>query len=78
LATTTKDENTKRPGFFSRISRSVKDMRGELKRVVWPTKNQVVNNTIVVLGFMLISALVIGGFDFCLSLLRQLFFGAGA
>ena len=26
----------KKPGFFARISRSLRDMRGEMKKVVWP------------------------------------------
>ena len=49
-------------GFFrrtgKRISKWFREMRAELKKVVWPTKKQVLQNTVVVL----ISVLVIGVF----------------
>lgn len=77
MAANTKDDKAK-ISIFSRIGRSVKDMRGEMKRVVWPSKKQVLNNTLIVLVFMLISAVGIGIFDTILGLLRQLMFGAGA
>ena len=38
-------------------------MRGELKKVVWPSKKQILNNTLVVLAAILISAVFIGGLD---------------
>ena len=40
-----------------------RDMKGELKKVIWPTKKQMVNNTTVALVVMLISAIFIWGFD---------------
>ena len=39
----------------------------ELTKVVWPTKNQAVKLTIIVLIFCLISALVLGALDFGLN-----------
>ena len=38
-------ETAKKPNIFQRWARSFKDMRGEMKKVVWPTKKQVINNT---------------------------------
>lgn len=38
-------------------------MRSETKKVIWPTPKQVVNNTGVALGMMIVSALVLWGFD---------------
>ena len=29
----------------AKIARSFKDMKGEIKKVVWPGKKQVINNT---------------------------------
>ena len=79
MATNTKeDKNKSGRGFFGRIGRSVRDMRGEMKKVVWPSKKQVFNNTGIVLAFMLLSAVVIGGFDAIMSLLLGLFFGTSA
>lgn len=63
---------TKKPGIFARLSRSFKDMRGEMKKVVWPTKKQVWNNTLVVLGVCLISAILISGLDSLFSFLVRL------
>lgn len=63
---------TKKPGFFARISRSFKDMRGEMKKVVWPTKKQVWNNTLIVLVVCIISAILISGLDSLFSFLIKL------
>lgn len=65
-----------KPSIVAKVARSFRDMRGEMKRVVWPTRKQTINNTVVVIGFMLVMGLVIGGFDTGLSALIKLFFGA--
>ena len=69
-------EQTKKPGIFARISRSFKDMKGEMKKVVWPSKKQIINNSIVVIVMVVLSAVVIGGFDTLLGLLLKLCFGS--
>ena len=38
-------------------------MKSELKKVVWPTPKQMVNNTLVALVVMVVAAIVIWGFD---------------
>ena len=38
-------------------------MKSELKKVIWPTPKQTLNNTIAALVVMAISAVVIWGFD---------------
>ena len=44
--------DVKREGFFKRVGermvRFVREMRSELKKVVWPTRKQVINNSIIV------------------------------
>ena len=65
-------ENVKKPSFFARIARPFKDMRGELKKVVWPTKKQVFNNTLIVIGFSLVAAIIIGGIDTILTTIVNL------
>lgn len=47
-------------GFF-------KDMRSELKKVVWPTKKQIVNNTLWVMILVIIVAVVVLGVDLVLE-----------
>ena len=47
-------------GFF-------KDMRSELKKVVWPTKKQIVNNTLWVMILVIVVAVVVLGIDLVLE-----------
>jgi preprotein translocase subunit SecE len=47
-------------GFF-------KDMRSELKKVVWPTKKQIVNNTLWVMILVIVVAVVVLGVDLVLE-----------
>ena len=61
-------------GFFARMKRYFKDMRGELKKVVWPDRKQVLNNTGIVIIALIISAIIICGFDFVITKLVSLFF----
>ena len=44
-----KKETGKKPGLGKRIAKWWREMKSELKKVVWPTPKQVVNNTIVAL-----------------------------
>jgi preprotein translocase subunit SecE len=44
-------------------------MRSELKKVVWPTKEQVLKNTLIVAGCVLVVGLFIWLFDFFASVL---------
>ena len=47
----------KKENFFvragKRISRWFREMKSELKKVVWPTKSQMINNTLIVLACVL-------------------------
>ena len=50
-------------GFGGRTKKWFREMRSELKKVVWPTPKQLVQNTGVSLGVILSSAVVLWGFD---------------
>ena len=54
-------------GFFrrtgKRISKWFREMRAELKKVVWPTKSQMLNNTLIVLACVLVVGIFIVIFD---------------
>lgn len=39
----------------------------ELKKVTWPTRNQAVKLTFIVIGFCIFFALVVGGLDFAFN-----------
>ncbi len=58
-----KKEDVKKLGFFKRIKKWFREMRSELKKVIWPTPKQTAKNTGVALVVMAISAVVIWGFD---------------
>ncbi len=42
--------------FFSKIAKFFRDLKAEVKKVIWPTKKQLINNT----GIVILSILVIG------------------
>lgn len=52
-----------KPGFFKRVGKWFREMRSELKKVIWPTSKTLTNNVLISLGVMLASAVVIWGFD---------------
>ena len=60
--TAVKKDDTK-PGFFKRIGKWFREMKSELKKVVWPTGEQLFNNTLVSVVVMLASSIVLWGFD---------------
>lgn len=41
-----------------------KDFKAELKRVIWPTPKQLVNNTVAVITIVLITAVIVFALDF--------------
>ena len=53
----------KKLGFFKRIGKWFREMRSELKKVVWPTPKQLVTNTGVALVVMAFAAVVLWVFD---------------
>ena len=56
-------------GFFARIGRFFKDLKGETKKIVWPTRKQVINNTLVVFAACLLIGVLIWGLDAILALI---------
>ncbi|MFA6095387.1 MAG: preprotein translocase subunit SecE [Candidatus Paceibacterota bacterium] len=45
----------------------IKETRGELKHVNWPTRKQATNYTLLVIIISLATALILGVFDFLFS-----------
>ena len=46
-------------------------MKAELKKVVWPTPKELVNNTLAVIAFVLIIAIIVFVCDFCFDNLNK-------
>ena len=74
--TAVKKDDTK-PGFFKRVGKWFREMKSELKKVVWPSGKQLLNNTLVVLVSVLIVGIIVCLFDllagFGIDLLGKLF-----
>lgn len=52
-----------KPKFTERVKKWFREMKSELKKVVWPTPKQIGKNTLVALVMMGAAAIVLGGFD---------------
>ncbi|NLY42841.1 MAG: preprotein translocase subunit SecE [Clostridiaceae bacterium] len=60
-------KQTKKNAAFSKVARYFREVKAELKKVVWPTRKQVQNNTIVVIISILIVGVVIWTLDILFS-----------
>lgn len=52
-----------KPSRLKRLLKWFREMKSELKKVVWPTPKQTANNTLVALAVMAVSAVLLWGFD---------------
>ena len=53
----------KRAKGSGRIGKWFREMRSELKKIVWPTKKQIWNNCLVAVDVIVLFSIVIWGFD---------------
>ena len=74
--TAVKKDDTQ-PGFFQRAGKWFREMKSELKKVVWPTPKALRNNTLISLGMMVISAVGIWCFDEIAQMVVRLIFRLG-
>ncbi len=58
---------------FNKIINYIKESKTELKKVVWPTKKQTRNHTLMVIGISLALAAFLGAVDYGLNQLLELF-----
>ena len=66
-AVTAGKKDDAKPGFFKRVAKWFREMKSELKKVVWPTGKQLFNNTLISVVVMVASAIVLWGFDMLAS-----------
>lgn len=69
-------KQSKFKAFFLRIPKFFRDQKSEVKKIVWPSKKQVVNNTGIVLIAIVLFAVAVGSFDWVLGWLVQALLGA--
>jgi preprotein translocase subunit SecE len=74
-ATPTRDTKDSRPGMFTRLFRFLREVVAELRKVIWPTRKQMITYTAVVLVFVAFMVAVIAGLDFALIKGVQALFG---
>ena len=56
-------EKTEKTGIAAKIKKFIKDYRSEMKKIVWPTRPQVIKNTGVVLVAIIFVAAIVGVLD---------------
>ena len=66
------EKTEKKPSRFAGFFKSTK---GELKKIVWPSKKDVIKNTGVVIGFVIILAILVFVLDFAFGKLFELVVG---
>ena len=68
-------EANKKENFFvragKRISRWFREMRSELKKVVWPSKSQMINNTLVVIAVAVVVCILVYVMDVSFGFVRD-------
>ncbi|HOD67384.1 MAG TPA: preprotein translocase subunit SecE [candidate division Zixibacteria bacterium] len=63
---------------MEKVAKFLKEVNAELHKVTWPTKDELIGSTIVVIVVSIIVAVFIGVVDRVLTVLVQAIFGGGA
>ena len=58
---------------FSKIAAFLNEVRLEMKKVNWPTRQETVRYTLLVIGVSLAVAVFLGGIDFAFTLILNKF-----
>ncbi|MDM8300200.1 preprotein translocase subunit SecE [Collinsella tanakaei] len=64
---TTKDKKNAKPGFLARTKKYFAQVRSEMKRVVWPSKKELVNYSVAVVVSLIAVGVVIAVLDSVIS-----------
>ena len=75
-ATAVRDNRPARVSLLSRLSRFLREVVAELRKVIWPTRNQMVTYTIVVLVFVSFMVALVALLDFLVGQGVNALFGA--
>ncbi len=65
MADEKKNSKAKQPSVFARANKWFRELRAETRKIVWPTKQQTVNNMLVVVA----AVLIVGVFVWVLDLI---------
>lgn len=56
-----------RVGFFGRIIRFIREVVAELRKVIWPTRKELLTYTAVVVVFIAVMLTIVAGLDFAFA-----------
>lgn len=68
-------EVVKKEGIIERARKGLKATKSELKKVVWPTRKQLVNNTLIVIAAIVVVGIIIFGLDTLFTFIAGLILG---
>lgn len=68
-------KDTEKVGVFGRIGRFFREVVAELRKVIWPTRKELLTYTSVVIVFVTIMVALVAGMDFFLAKGALLVFG---
>ncbi|MCL7459165.1 preprotein translocase subunit SecE [Micromonospora sp. MSM11] len=58
---------TDRVGLFGRIARFIREVVAELRKVIWPTRKELLTYTAVVVAFVAVMLTIVAGLDFAFA-----------
>lgn len=67
-----KPAKKKGPGFGPAAKKFFRDLKGEFKKIIWPTKKTIIRNTTATIAMCVIIGVFVGLFDLGLSALIKL------
>jgi preprotein translocase subunit SecE len=62
------------PSTLNKITGFLKEVRLEMKKVNWPSREETIKYTLIVIGVSLVVAIYLGGLDYIFSFLLNRFF----
>jgi len=57
-------KDVERAGFFGRIGRFFREVVSELRKVIWPTRKELLTYTAVVVSFLTVMTAIVAGLDY--------------
>jgi preprotein translocase subunit SecE len=78
VANVTRSEKGPAGGPAAGVVEYIEDTRAEMRKVVWPTREEAMNLTVVVLFVTIIMTIILGGIDFVFAQLLEFVLSFGA
>jgi preprotein translocase subunit SecE len=60
-------KDTTKVGLFGRIGRFIREVIAELRKVIWPTRKELLTYTAVVVAFVAVMLTIVAGLDFAFA-----------